>query len=316
MPLGNPQYLYLVAANIGAVIMPWMVFYQQSAIADKKLLPSHYSHARWDTALGAIIAQAVMAAVLIASAATVGKTGTHASLESVGDITRVLVPVLGPEMGRYVFGLGTIGAAMVAAIVVSLACAWGFGEVAGYRHSLEHHPLEAPWFYGIYTVAVIGGAVVVDVVPNLVALNIGVEVMNALMLPMVLGFPGPVGRSKRCRTGADPKASTRGSSSASRSSRPGSAYMAEFQVHIFFEGFTGHMTRARGGAPKVCSAATKLDAPALRSNTNGLPCRLQRCFRRRQASWLTQPMGTEHCVGLRDQPGKLHILGLDAAIVI
>src|SRR5947207_2104726 len=27
----EPKYLYLVAANIGAVIMPWMVFYQQSA---------------------------------------------------------------------------------------------------------------------------------------------------------------------------------------------------------------------------------------------------------------------------------------------
>lgn len=77
---------------------------------------------------------------------------------------------------------------MVAAIVVSLACAWGFGEVAGYRHSLEHHALEAPWFYGIYTVAVIGGAVVVWLVPDLVALNIAVEVMNALMLPVVLGF--------------------------------------------------------------------------------------------------------------------------------
>ena len=77
---------------------------------------------------------------------------------------------------------------MVAAIVVSLASAWGFGEVAGYKHSLEQHPWEAPWFYAVYTAAVIGGAVVVAVVPNLVTLNIGVEVMNALMLPVVLGF--------------------------------------------------------------------------------------------------------------------------------
>jgi Mn2+/Fe2+ NRAMP family transporter len=77
---------------------------------------------------------------------------------------------------------------MVAAIVVSLASAWGFGEVSGYRHSLEHRPLEAPWFYGIYTAAVIGGAVIVGLAPDLVALNIAVEVMNALMLPVVLGF--------------------------------------------------------------------------------------------------------------------------------
>ncbi|HUY84263.1 MAG TPA: divalent metal cation transporter [Steroidobacteraceae bacterium] len=188
MPLGDRHYMYLVAANIGAVIMPWMIFYQQSAIADKKLKPVHYNYARWDTAIGSVLTQGVMAAILIAAAATIGAGGGKRSLESIGDITAMLAPVLGSDVGRAVFGLGTIGAAMVAAIVVSLASAWGFGEVSGYRHSLEHHPMEAPWFYGVYAIAVIGGAVTVEVVPNLVALNIGVEVMNALMLPLVLGF--------------------------------------------------------------------------------------------------------------------------------
>jgi Mn2+/Fe2+ NRAMP family transporter len=188
MPLENNDYLYLVAANIGAVIMPWMIFYQQSAVADKKLRPEHYKDARWDTGLGAILTQLVMAAVLVAMAATIGKTNAAASLNTVGDIANALTPFLGPEVGRLVFGAGTIGAAMVAAIVVSLASAWGFGEVAGYKHSLEYRPLEAPWFYGVYTAAVIGGAIVVAVVPNLVTLNIGVEVMNALLLPLVLGL--------------------------------------------------------------------------------------------------------------------------------
>lgn len=188
MPVRDNRYLYLVAANIGAVIMPWMVFYQQSAVADKQLRPEHYGYARWDTALGAVATQAVMTAVLVAAAATVGKMNAHASLNTIGDISKVLVPVLGPDIGRFVFGLGIIGAAMVAAIVVSLASAWGFGEVTGYRHSLEHHPFEAPWFYAIYTLEVVAGAVIVALAPNLVALNIGVQVMNALMLPVVLGF--------------------------------------------------------------------------------------------------------------------------------
>ncbi len=188
VPISNKAYLYLVAANIGAVIMPWMIFYQQSAVADKKLQPHHYRYAQWDTAIGSVITQLVMAAILVAAAATIGEKNANASLNTVGDITKLLVPFLGVNVGRVVFGLGTIGAAMVAAIVVSLASAWGFGEVTGYRHSLEHHPLEAPWFYSIYAAAVIGGAVLVDLVPNLVKLNIGVEVMNALMLPLVLGF--------------------------------------------------------------------------------------------------------------------------------
>ncbi len=187
-PLENGRYLYLVAANIGAVIMPWMIFYQQSAVVDKGLRPQHYPQARWDTALGAILTQLIMAAVLVATAATIGKVHPGARLDAIGSIADALVPFLGPDVARLVFGLGTMGAALVAAIVVSLASAWGVGEVVGFKHSLEHRPQEAPWFYAIYAMSIAGCAVVVAVAPNLVALNIGIEVMNALLLPLVLGF--------------------------------------------------------------------------------------------------------------------------------
>ncbi|THD10804.1 NRAMP family divalent metal transporter [Metallibacterium scheffleri] len=188
MPLHSGDYWYLVAANIGAVIMPWMVFYQQSAVADKKLTPGDYAYARWDTALGAVLTQVIMAAVLMAAAATLASAHSNAALNSVGQIAGALTPMLGHALGHTLFGLGMLGAAMVAAIVVALAAAWGFGEVTGYKHSLEHHPLEAPWFYLIFSVGVIGGALVVALVPDLVALAVGVEVMNALMLPLVLGL--------------------------------------------------------------------------------------------------------------------------------
>ncbi len=188
IPFADRGYLYLVAANIGAVIMPWMIFYQQSAVADKRLGPEHFTAARWDTAIGAVLTQLVMAAVLVAAAATLSVHGAKTNLGTVGDLSAALTPYLGPGVGRAVFGLGIVGAGMVAAIVSSLALAWGLGEVTGYRHSLEHHPLEARWFYGVYALAVVAGAVLVGVAPNLVSLNVGVQVMNALMLPLVLGF--------------------------------------------------------------------------------------------------------------------------------
>ncbi|HEX3575408.1 MAG TPA: divalent metal cation transporter [Rhodopila sp.] len=188
IPYGNRDYLYLSAANIGAVIMPWMVFYQQSAVADKRLRPEHLAAARWDTAIGALITQLIMAAVLIACAATIGHGDSSATLATVGDMAQALTPFLGTTMGNLIFGLGVLGAGMVAAIVVSLAFAWGLGEVTGYRRSLELHPLEAHWFYGVYALCVVFGALVVAVWPDLVSLNVAVQVMNAFMLPMVLGF--------------------------------------------------------------------------------------------------------------------------------
>jgi Mn2+/Fe2+ NRAMP family transporter len=188
VPLGDNGFLYLAAANIGAVIMPWMVFYQQSAVVDKGLTVQHLKVLRWDTALGAIVTQLVMAAVLIAVAATIGQAKPDASLDDVPQIANALTPFLGDVSGRIVFAFGISGAALVATIVVCLTAAWGLGEVAGYRRSLSDHPREAPWFYGIFTAALVFAALVVCSGVNLVSLSVAVEVMNAMLLPIVLGF--------------------------------------------------------------------------------------------------------------------------------
>lgn len=188
VPITNPAYLYLAAANIGAVIMPWMIFYQQSAVIDKGLKIEHLKAARWDTAIGAVIAQLVMAAILIATAATIGKVNPGAPLNDIQQISHALIPSLGETAGKLLFSLGLLGAALIATIVVSLAAAWALGEVIGFRRSLQDKPSQAPWFYGVYTVALILGAILVSSDINLVDLNVAVEVMNALLLPIVLGF--------------------------------------------------------------------------------------------------------------------------------
>lgn len=188
LPLGNHQFLYMVAAIIGATFNPWMIFYQQSAVADKKLLPEDLSAARWDTAFGAVLTQCLTGAVLVAAAATLASGGAGTGLGSVGEISNALTPFLGENVGRAVFSAGVLGASLVAAIVCSLALAWGVGEVTGYKHSLEYHPFAARWFYGVYAAAVVGAATLVGLVPDLVWLNIAAQVLNAFLLPLVIGF--------------------------------------------------------------------------------------------------------------------------------
>lgn len=187
MPLLDPKYLLLISANIGAVIMPWMVFYQQSAVIEKGLTSADLPMARFDTALGSIVTQLVMAAVLVAAAASLS---THASvsLDTVPQIADALTAVLGRNLGQLCFGLGVAGAAMVAAIVVTLTAARTLGEYLGYRHHLAYRLVEAPWFYGIYTLTLIAAALIVLSGTNLIALSVGVQVLNAMLLPIVLGF--------------------------------------------------------------------------------------------------------------------------------
>jgi Mn2+/Fe2+ NRAMP family transporter len=188
LPLGNREFTYLAAAVIGAVFNPWMIFYQQSAVADKKLRPDDLKVARWDTAIGAVLTQCLTGAVLVAAAATLTSSGTSVGISSVGEISQTLSPLLGEKVGRLVFSAGVLGASLVAAIVCSLALAWGVGEVAGYRRSLEDHPFEAIWFYGVYATCVVGAAALVWFVPDVVWLNISAQVLNALLLPLVIGF--------------------------------------------------------------------------------------------------------------------------------
>ena len=150
LPIRNSDFLLLTAAVIGATFNPWMIFYQQSATVDKRLKPRDLVHARWDTGIGAVLTQCLTGAVLVAAAAAFATGSPTASLTSVGEISRALTPVLGESAGRLVFGAGVLGASLVAAIVSSLALAWGVGEVAGYRRSLEYQPFEAGWFYAVY----------------------------------------------------------------------------------------------------------------------------------------------------------------------
>lgn len=189
IPWHSSSYLYLFAGNIGAVIMPWMIFFQQSAVLDKKLNIKHLAVARWDTAIGAIITQVIMMSLMVITAATIGKTNPQTPLNTVVEISDAITPILGHAAGRILFALGMTGAALVATIVVSLTAAWGVGEVMGFRRSLEDNPREAPWFYGIYTlVLVLGAGLVASNKVNLVSLSVAVEVMNTLLLPIVLGF--------------------------------------------------------------------------------------------------------------------------------
>ena len=135
--------------------MPWMVFYQQAAIVDKRLTARNLRVARIDTAVGAVITQVVMIAVLVATGATLA--GRRAgSLTTVSSDLQRPGPGLGPAGARLAFALGVTGAALVAAIVVvSLAASWAVAELGGKPRSLNRRVREAPLFYGAYCCALI-----------------------------------------------------------------------------------------------------------------------------------------------------------------
>ena len=189
LPLSHHSYVTLLAANIGAVIMPWMIFYQQGAVIDKGLTPADLPGERRDTAVGSLITQGIMIVVIVAMAATVYQSHRGTALDDVGQIAAALTPHLGSGTARVLVGAAILGGAMVAALVVSLAGSWGMAEVLGWNHSLNEGPnRENAKFFITYCLAHVVGAVLVLASVDLVGLAVDVEVMNALLLPIVLGF--------------------------------------------------------------------------------------------------------------------------------
>lgn len=188
IPFTDGNYLYLVAANLGTSIMPWTVFYQQSALIDKGLSIRDLKVARYDILIGASICQLLAAAVLVAAAATLGQQRGGTTLESVPQIAVAFTAALGDTFGRSVFALGVSGCALVATIVVCLSAAWAVGEATGARHSLEQHPADAPYFYLAFVVMLVAAGALVCSGINLIRLSIATGVINALLLPVVLGF--------------------------------------------------------------------------------------------------------------------------------
>jgi len=189
IPLGNSSYLFLLAANVGAVIMPWMIFYQQGAVIDKGLRPAQMRSERRDTAVGAVLTQVIMIVTVVIFAATVGLHRSGAALDTVGQMSAALQPFLGSVGARALLGAAMLGAALVAALVASLAGSWGLSEVFGWKHSLNRRPdRKSAAFYLTYGLAHVAGAVIVLLSLDLVSLVVDVEVMNALLLPIVLGF--------------------------------------------------------------------------------------------------------------------------------
>jgi Mn2+/Fe2+ NRAMP family transporter len=185
LPLRDPGYLYLLAANLGTSIIPWALLYQQSASVDKGLGPRHVRGARLETLAAVVLCQTITSALLIAAGATLGSGGR---LNTVAQIETAFTATLGAAIGRAIFVLGLSGGALVATIVVCLTLAWSVGEVLGVRHSLEHHPRQAPWFYGSMAVMLVAGGGLVASGIDLVTLSIAAGVLNALLLPVVLGF--------------------------------------------------------------------------------------------------------------------------------
>jgi Mn2+/Fe2+ NRAMP family transporter len=185
-PVQNRSYMDLVVATIGAVIMPWMLFYQQAATVDKGLGVRDLRAARTETLIGAIASELLMAAVVIASAAAMGSHVTGVP-QGLADLPAGLAR-LATGVPAVLIAVGMVGAGLLAAVVISLSSAWAWAELFRWPHSLNLSVRRAPFFYGLYLLEVVPAALVALLARDLVTLIIDAMILNVVVLAIPLAF--------------------------------------------------------------------------------------------------------------------------------
>src|SRR6202050_2061832 len=188
LPGGLTQETVLILlANIGATVNPWMLFFQQSAIADKGLTTRDIRMGRLDTALGATLATIAALATMLATAPLFLHHMSATNFEA-AEFAQALQPFVG-YWGAALFALGMFEAGMVAAITISTSSAYAFGEVARRPHSLNLPFKQGKAFYLVLLLeaAAAGGLVLIPGIP-LVYIVLLVNVIAVLAMPPALLF--------------------------------------------------------------------------------------------------------------------------------
>lgn len=174
---------FLLMANIGTTIAPWMIFFQQSAVVDKGMQEKDMLWGKIDTAVGSVLTVVVAVGCVIL-------TATLLPGQNINDAATAALRFMG--INSYVgafLAIGLFDAGFLGAICISLASSWAFGEVFGWAHSLNHKVKEAPWFYAYYFFdLLLAGTVVLIPRAPLVLITLFVQVIAVTLLPAALVF--------------------------------------------------------------------------------------------------------------------------------
>jgi Mn2+/Fe2+ NRAMP family transporter len=171
---------------VGTTIAPWMQFYLQASIVEKGIKIEEYKFARFDVVMGAIAVHIVAFFIILVCAETLFKSGVR--IETAKDAALSLKPLAG-KYCTYLFAFGLVNASLFAASILPLSTTYLICEGLGWEVGIDKKFVEAPQFYGFYSLIIFLGAGIV-LYPNfpLIPIMYFSQVINGMVLPFILIF--------------------------------------------------------------------------------------------------------------------------------
>jgi Mn2+/Fe2+ NRAMP family transporter len=182
----EPAETTMIIGLVGTTIAPWMQFYLQASIVEKGIRIEEYKYARWDVILGSVAVHVVAFFIILACAQTLHKAGVV--IETARDAALALEPLAGSYC-TWLFAFGLVNASLFSASILPLSTTYLICEGLGWETGIDKKFVEAPEFYGFYSLMIFLGAGII-LLPDLPLIGIMYvsQVVNGVVLPLVLVF--------------------------------------------------------------------------------------------------------------------------------
>ena len=180
------DYMYTAVAVVGTTIAPWMQFYLQSSIVEKGIRVKDYAASRLDVIVGSLFTDIVAWFIIVACAATLYVHGMG-EIKVASEAAEAMRPLAG-DFAYILFAFGLFNASLFAASILPLSTAYTVCEGMGMESGVDKSFKEAPFFYWLYSLLIVGGAGTVLLLPDsqLIRFAIYSQVLNGVLLPVVI----------------------------------------------------------------------------------------------------------------------------------
>jgi NRAMP (natural resistance-associated macrophage protein)-like metal ion transporter len=182
----DKSYMYMAIGIVGTTIAPWMQFYLQSSIVEKGIRVKDYAASRLDVIVGSLFTDIVAWFIIVACAATLFVHGMGA-ITFASDAAEAMRPLAG-DYAFLLFAFGLFNASVFAASILPISTAYTVAEGLGLESGVDKTFKEAPFFYWLFTLLIVGGAATVLVLPDSQLVNFAVlsQVLDGVLLPVVI----------------------------------------------------------------------------------------------------------------------------------
>jgi NRAMP (natural resistance-associated macrophage protein)-like metal ion transporter len=182
----DKTYMYMAIGVVGTTIAPWMQFYLQSSIVEKGIRVKDYAASRLDVIVGSLFTDIVAWFIIVACAATLYIHGMGA-IQTAADAAEAMRPLAG-DYAFILFAFGLFNASLFAASILPISTAYTVCEGLGVESGVDKTFKEAPFFYWLYSLLIVGGALTVLLLPDAQLINVAIlsQVLNGVLLPVVI----------------------------------------------------------------------------------------------------------------------------------